>query len=355
MLDWGLRQFRHEGCLSYAIFDQAAGEALLVDPRTDLLEEYRELLSTRKLRLSLVIDTRLHWHHLSASHLLAEAYGAPVGMGEATRSERVTRRLRHGERFGVGALELTVLATPGVSPDAICLHGGGALWSGDTIVPESGARTDLAGGDPEALWKSLRLILSPLAAATLVLPGYAPGDVLFSTLGLEKERGPDWDAPSLEELVREKAEQRARGEGETRHRLEYNLKARPTESSEAHFGSGLGRGAAAGPMRGIATISVEKCALKLRERQSGTLCLDVREAEEFAAGHAEGALNLPLPELPLGLERLRGYKRIYVMCQNGRRSDVAARTLDYLGLGDVVYVDGGFKAWQNAGLPVTGP
>jgi len=80
--------------------------------------------------------------------------------------------------------------------------------------------------------------------------------------------------------------------------------------------------------------------------------LDVREPNEFAAGHIPGAINIPLAELATRLDTLKNCKRIYVSCQTGRRSHPAARTLDYLGLPDVVNVSGGFKAWQSCELPI---
>jgi rhodanese-related sulfurtransferase len=110
--------------------------------------------------------------------------------------------------------------------------------------------------------------------------------------------------------------------------------------------------AVSGAARGVATINVEKYALKMKERAPGVHFLDVREPDEFRAGHMPGAVNYPLSELALHLEELARYKRIYVSCQAGRRSGPAARTLDYLGFPDVVNVSGGFKAWENAGLPV---
>ena len=141
----GLKQFRQEGCLSYLVFDHQAGEAIVVDPRMDLLDEYREYLAERKLKPVTVVDTRLHWHHLSASHRLSEAFGIPVAMSARTDSERVTRRLEHGDRVRVGRWELEAFATPGTAVDALCLRGPGFLLSGDTLQIGAGARVDLPG------------------------------------------------------------------------------------------------------------------------------------------------------------------------------------------------------------------
>src|SRR4051812_272325 len=131
----GLKQFRQEGCLSYLVFDPASRAGALVDPRADFIEDYRQYIAENRINLSLVVDTRLHWHHLSGTHLLAETFGAQVAMSSRTESKRVTRKLVAGEQLLVGKLAFRVLETPGVSPDAICLHGEGMLFCGETLIP----------------------------------------------------------------------------------------------------------------------------------------------------------------------------------------------------------------------------
>jgi rhodanese-related sulfurtransferase len=82
--------------------------------------------------------------------------------------------------------------------------------------------------------------------------------------------------------------------------------------------------------------------------------IDVRSAEEFAAGHLRDAKNIPLADLAtrIGeLEKSKG-RSVVVVCQTGARSDKAVRQLAAAGFDDVVSLDGGLTAWQAAGLPV---
>lgn len=82
--------------------------------------------------------------------------------------------------------------------------------------------------------------------------------------------------------------------------------------------------------------------------------VDVRSAEEFAAGHLRDAKNIPLADLAtrIGeLEKSKG-RSVVVVCQTGARSDKAVRQLAAAGFDDVVSLDGGLTAWQAAGLPV---
>ena len=78
--------------------------------------------------------------------------------------------------------------------------------------------------------------------------------------------------------------------------------------------------------------------------------LDVREPDEWAAGHIEGAQHIPLGELPARLGELPG-GQILVTCKMGGRS---ARAVAYLAQQghDVVNLDGGMAAWEAAGRPM---
>ena len=79
--------------------------------------------------------------------------------------------------------------------------------------------------------------------------------------------------------------------------------------------------------------------------------LDVREADEWAAGHAPSARHLPMSELTARLGELPGDDPLYVVCRSGGRS---ARVVAYLaGQGyPAVNVDGGMQAWSAQGREV---
>lgn len=84
----------------------------------------------------------------------------------------------------------------------------------------------------------------------------------------------------------------------------------------------------------------------------GALLLDVRSREEYRAGHAPGARNIPVDRLAERLRELPSSKQILTICQSGGRSARAAATLAAHGVKDIGDVRGGMSAWQRAGLPV---
>jgi rhodanese-related sulfurtransferase len=88
----------------------------------------------------------------------------------------------------------------------------------------------------------------------------------------------------------------------------------------------------------------------LKEMNEGAFLLDVREDNEFEAGHADGAVSIPLSELALRLEDVPTDREIYVICRSGARSAQAAGALREAGF-LTTNVKGGSLEWRAEGLP----
>ncbi|MFC6592617.1 rhodanese-like domain-containing protein [Deinococcus lacus] len=105
-----------------------------------------------------------------------------------------------------------------------------------------------------------------------------------------------------------------------------------------------------GAQSGVQTVDV--AALRAAQQaQSGTYVLDVRTPGEYAAGHIEGAVLLPLQELPQRLSEVPAGQPVYVVCRSGKRSAQASRLLAEAGQTPLNVV-GGMNAWTAAGYPV---
>ncbi len=85
-------------------------------------------------------------------------------------------------------------------------------------------------------------------------------------------------------------------------------------------------------------------------QDQGAALLDVREDDEWAAGHAPGAVHVPLAEVSAAASRFDG-RQVLAVCRSGGRSAKAAEVLAGAGI-DVRNVAGGMTAWVQAGLPV---
>lgn len=84
---------------------------------------------------------------------------------------------------------------------------------------------------------------------------------------------------------------------------------------------------------------------------AGAVLLDVRELDEWAAGHAPAAVHVPLGAL--GATSTDGWSgsRVVVICRSGNRSRTATDALLSRGI-DALNLAGGMRAWEAAGLPV---
>ena len=83
----------------------------------------------------------------------------------------------------------------------------------------------------------------------------------------------------------------------------------------------------------------------------GLTLLDVREDNEWAEGHLEGAVHIPLGQLPGRVGEVPNDGQVLVYCKVGGRSAQATAFLQNAGV-EAVNLDGGVVAWTQAGRPL---
>ncbi len=99
------------------------------------------------------------------------------------------------------------------------------------------------------------------------------------------------------------------------------------------------------------------------EIENGAVLVDLREADEVAAGMFPSAIHIPRgmlefradPTSPYHDDRLDPSKRVVVHCASGGRSALAAKTLKDMGYDSVAHLDGGINAWRDSGRPTPAP
>ena len=100
----------------------------------------------------------------------------------------------------------------------------------------------------------------------------------------------------------------------------------------------------------LPSLDAGQAQAKLRE-QPAPFLLDVRQPDEYRAGHIEGASLIPLGELGQRLAELPRDTEIICVCHSGSRSSHATRLLGKQGY-KAVNLHGGMIAWAGAGLPI---
>lgn len=194
-------------CNCSILGDEASGEALVIDPG-DEIERVEEILRRYRLTVKAIVATHAHIDHVGGIASLQRSTGAPVLMHpndlflyenlaaqaawlgvDAPRAVEVDQFLKEGGVVRAGPIALEVLWTPGHSPGSVSLYLPGEaarLFSGDTLFKESIGRTDLWGGDPGQILRSIEDTLFRLPPATPVFPGHGPP----TTIGAEREHNP---------------------------------------------------------------------------------------------------------------------------------------------------------------------
>lgn len=114
----------------------------------------------------------------------------------------------------------------------------------------------------------------------------------------------------------------------------------------------LAGGIEAWQVAGLPRATVEQLSVaQLRQRQSDLSILDVRDPDEWEAGHLAGALHLPFPVIAEHLGEFDATQQLAVICGSGQRSMIAIAVLQRHGFSAVSNVVGGMQAWEAAGLP----
>jgi rhodanese-related sulfurtransferase len=97
-------------------------------------------------------------------------------------------------------------------------------------------------------------------------------------------------------------------------------------------------------------VSAQEAQARL-SGQDAPLLIDVRQPDEYRAGHIRGAKLIPLDQLDKRMKELPHDREILCVCRSGARSGAATRQLKAAGF-NTLNLSGGMMAWQRAGLPV---
>ncbi len=184
------RQLFDQTSCTYTYLLAADGEALLIDPVKQQLGCYLRLLTELELRLTAALDTHVHADHVTALGALREALGCTTLMGEQSRADCVSRKLKDGDRIYVADLELRAVYTPGHTDDSYSFVMSDRVFTGDTLLIRGTGRTDFQNGDPYRQYHSLFERLLRLPADTLVYPAHDYKGWTVSTIGEERAHNP---------------------------------------------------------------------------------------------------------------------------------------------------------------------
>ncbi len=292
-----LQQFAIEGLghLSTLIADEAAGVAVVIDPRRDV-DIYLEAARSAELQISHVVETHLHNDYVSGGRELAALTGAShvIGAGAELRHEH--RPVRNGESFDVGTLRFRALDTPGHTPEHVSYAVADRsrsdepllLLTGGSLLVGAVGRTDLLGADhaasyAAAMHRSLHEVILRHEDSVAIYPTHGAGSLCstgisstsWSTIGYERRNDPLLAPMEVDAFAR------ALLSGQPTF-PRYFARMRPLNQAGPRLLGGI--------VPELEALPVEDVAERLSH---GAVLVDARSPEAHAEGHIPGSLSIP--------------------------------------------------------------
>jgi glyoxylase-like metal-dependent hydrolase (beta-lactamase superfamily II)/rhodanese-related sulfurtransferase len=340
------------GCLSYLIGCSQAGQAVIVDPARDRVDDYVALARRKGLTISDILETHVHADHVSGNQALAARTGARIHMHPAAHAAFAHDAVEDGRELRLGSVAIRVIHTPGHTPDSISLlvtdlSRGTEPWfvlTGDTLFVGDVGRPDFGGEQAAAnLYASLTERLLRLPDSVEVYPAHGAGSSCgramssktATTIGFERRFNAALQATGVDDFVR---------------RLMTGLPPKPP-----NFDRIIARNRAqalppTGPPRPLSAAQVREAVDK------GACVLDVRSSEEYGEAHIPGAIHVSI-ESPQFANRVGLFvpaeAAVVLVVSSPTDLDRAVQGLGRIGLDAIAgHLQWGMTEWKSQGLPV---
>ena len=318
------RQFVDDdlGCASYLVGDEESGEAVVVDPAF-AIEQYLTAAAHENVRIVRALETHTHADHVAGHGRLGLEHGIPVAIHPLAGAEYPHEPLEEASELELGSVALRVLHTPGHRPEHCCFavvdraraEEPWLVLTGDSLFVADAARPDLAVEAAEGareLYRSLRRLLE-LADGTEVYPGHVAGSLCGAAMSSKASTTIGFERRFNAMLAHETEQDFVEASSQVHAPRPPNL--------ERLVGLNRGPFVQAPP------------PLQRTDAAAGTL-LDVRQADEFAAGHVPGALNVPLARSSFATKAafvLSPDEQIVLHARSRAEAEEAARRLRAVG------------------------
>ena len=345
---------------TYILADSETKEAVIIDPVNTQIDTYLQLLEAENLTLKYSLESHVHADHITAGGLLRQKLGTKTAVSGLCGADTADVQVEDGDVFEFGGESLKVISTPGHTPGSISFLCRDRLLSGDSLFIGGCGRTDFQGGNAGDLYDAITQRLFTLPDDTLVYPGHDYQGRWVSTIKQEKTNNPRLTGKSREEFINimenlnlphpkliNEAVPANRYCGLDADECQDAVVRRELSQPKRNMGTPQDKVAAAKQFITEVNIEIAKQLIA----QSNISIVDVREGNEYEAGHLDNAILLPRGVLEFkisGVEELADKsKAILLYCRTGGRSALSALALQEMGYTNVLSMAGGFEAWSK--------
>ncbi len=186
---------------TYLLAEQRGGEALIIDPVLEHVDQYLQLIEELDLKLVIAMDTHIHADHVTGIGELARSSACASAIGEQAKAECVSTKFTDGELIKADNLGVRALYTPGHTDDSYSFVMNDRIFTGDTLLIRGTGRTDFQNGDAAAQYDSLFGKILRLPEDTLVYPAHDYEGRTVSTIYEEKRFNPRLQVKSRLEYI----------------------------------------------------------------------------------------------------------------------------------------------------------
>ncbi len=202
----------------YLIGDRETGEAVVVDPAYDV-QSLVDVAAADGMVLTGALATHYHADHVGGNMMghqidgvaeLLDIVDVPVHI-QAPEAEFVSKvtglgadslvNHQSGDVVKVGGVEIELIHTPGHTPGSQCFLVDGRLIAGDTLFLDGCGRTDLPGGNPEELYRSLTERLAKVPDDAVLFPGHQYSPEPSKPMGETRAQNVVFKPASLEQWL----------------------------------------------------------------------------------------------------------------------------------------------------------
>ena len=189
----------------YLIEDKSSGKAAVVDPAWDV-PTVLALAEQRGVTITDILLTHSHHDHINGIGDVLESCDAQLHLLKAEAkfwSANLSTPSLHygGDEIQLGKTKIEVMHTPGHTPGSACYKIDNQLITGDTLFVFGCGRCDLAGGDPEQMFSTLKDMRHSLPNDTLILPGHNYAEKPTSTMLEQADGNPFMHFDETEQFV----------------------------------------------------------------------------------------------------------------------------------------------------------
>ena len=185
----------------YVIASGVGREGIIIDPVDTHIDQYVQLVKELGLKLVASVDTHVHADHITASGRLREQTQCESVIGDQSKAECVSLKIKENEAIDFDGLSLKALYTPGHTDDSYSFTVGDKVFTGDTLLIRGTGRTDFQNGDAAAQYDSIMNKLFSLPEQTLVYPAHDYHGRTSSTIWEEKRFNPRLQVASEQEYI----------------------------------------------------------------------------------------------------------------------------------------------------------